>query len=223
MLLSHQNGKLPQDFHAQTLRPCEIVCRQQLEQRRRSFSPWIINWIKISLERVWKKKKRKKEKKLLLYFCLSGCVNTCICSWCVIMLQCKIQSDFMGNDGQIARVIKMQMLFFFFFLFFFTCFHTLLVHIVRTTTGQKWELRRIYRHKCPDCIAVLAVGTLPLALIIKSDPRWAPSAEVASQNEVQSEGSGGGVYFSGPNNERLWSKPVPDQRFSEPSVTLFRL
>lgn len=111
MLLSHQNGKLPQDFHAQTLRPCEIVCRQQLEQRRRSFSPWIINWIKISLERVWKKK--RKEKKLLLYFCLSGCVNTCICSWCVIMLQCKIQSDFMGNDGQIARVIKMQMLFFF--------------------------------------------------------------------------------------------------------------
>lgn len=28
----------------------------------------------------------KRKRKILLYFCLGGCINTCICSWCVIKL-----------------------------------------------------------------------------------------------------------------------------------------
>ena len=168
------------------------------------------------------KKKRKKEKKAAVIF-LSERLRKHLYLLLVCHYVTMQNSEWFHGKWQTDSTSHKNANAFFFFFFFFTCFHTLLVHIVRTTTGQKWELRRIYRHKCPDCIAVLAVGTLPLALIIKSDPRWAPSAEVASQNEVQSEGSGGGVYFSGPNNERLWSKPVPDQRFSEPSVTLFRL
>lgn len=132
MLLGHQNGKLPQDFHTQTLRPCEM----------RSGSSWScvaeVSVPELLTESHWNVPE-KKRKKLLLYFCLNGCVNTCICSWCVIMLQCKIQSDFMGNDRQIAWVIKMQMLSFS-SSSSFASIHCLLI---LCRQQQKWELRRI--------------------------------------------------------------------------------
>lgn len=57
-----------------------------------------------------------------------------------------------------------------------------------------------------------------LILVIKSDRRWAPSAEVTADNEVESEGMSEEdeevVDFSGANYEGLWSKLVLDQRFS---------
>lgn len=80
MLESQQNGKLLPNFVHRLCVRVQAAAAGAVSEKKVYASELLTEY------RSHRNFSEKRKRKILLYFCLGGCINTCICSWCVIKL-----------------------------------------------------------------------------------------------------------------------------------------